>query len=86
MSNETESELDRQVSAKSKEFAEHVRGLASNPSLRDALLRACVSDLVWELYFEFPDSRYALQEELEEMAGAVKASIAEDRLKERQAS
>lgn len=78
MANEPESELDRLVSAMSKRFSQHVRGLASNPSLRDALLRASLNDLAWELYFEFPESRYALQIELEELAASVKLGIAED--------
>jgi hypothetical protein len=78
VANEPESELDRQVTTMSKQFSQHVRGLASNPSLRDALLRACLNDLAWELYFEFPESRYALQAELEELGASVKLGIAEE--------
>lgn len=77
MANEPESELDRQVTAMSQQFSKHVRGLASNPSLRDTLLRACLNDLAWELYFELPESRYALRDELHELAASIKLAITE---------
>ncbi len=77
MANELGSELDRQVTAMSKQFSKQVRGLASTPSLRDALLRACLNDLAWELYFELPESRSALRDELEEVAASIKLAIAE---------
>jgi hypothetical protein len=78
---EPDTELDRQVAQLSKDFAEGVRSLASSPSLRDGLLRACFNDLVWELYFAFPESRFVLEDELEGLASAVRASAAEDREK-----
>ena len=77
MVSEPESELDRQVTAMSKQFSKQVRGMASNPSLRDALLRVCLNNLAWELYFELPESRSALRDELQELAAAIKLAIDE---------
>jgi len=78
---EPDTELDHKVSELSKNFAQGVKSLASGPSLRDGLLRACLSDLAWELYFEFPESRYVLEDELEGLASAISAAAAEDRAK-----
>jgi len=86
MSDRPNTELDNQLSAISNDFVSRLDAMATGPSLRAGLLRAAISDLVWTLFYDMPDERYELADELEELAGAAKAAISEEAEKARAAA
>lgn len=81
MADREDTELDKQVAAISRDFAERLDAMAAMPSLRAGLLGAALSDLVWTLYYEMPDLRYELADELEGFPAAIRHAMKEDEAK-----
>jgi hypothetical protein len=86
VSDRPDTDLDTQLSAISNDFVSRLDAMASGPALRAGLLRAAVSDLVWTLFYDMPDERYELADELEGLASAARTAISEEAAKARDAS
>lgn len=86
MTDRPDTELDNQLSAISNDFVLRLDAMATGPVLRAGLLRAAISDLVWTLFYDMPDERYELADELEGLASAAKTAISEEAEKARAAA
>lgn len=70
--------IEARVGKASAAFAEQLKGLVEHPFLQDGLVKTAMSDVIWELYHAFPDSRVALADVLEHFDSYVREAMAKD--------
>ena len=80
-----DTELDKALAAISADFVERLDRMASGGALREGLMKAAVTDLVWALFYQMPDQQSALYDELERVLPHLKDAIIEETQKRRQA-
>jgi len=71
MADRKNTELDERLTSLADQFSSALDGMAGGPMLRSGLLRAGINEIVWSLYFDFPEDRMTLADELSELARAV---------------
>lgn len=68
---ETET-VDQRLSKASTQYIDAIAAISENTFVQDGLVKAAVTDFIWALFERFPESRFALAEQLEGFDGVVR--------------
>lgn len=72
---EDTTEIDKAISVLTAQVVDGIKAMSTNPEVLEGLMKAAISDLVWDFYTVFPEHRDVLHNHLGSLGMAVQSAM-----------